>query len=60
MIVDASQFLGVRRETFVIVRNMIQLAEVYEISYINCELHVKVLFVLRQGENLRISHQYRK
>lgn len=38
-----------------------QPAEVlYEISYVNCELYVKVLIVLRQGGNQHISHQDRK
>lgn len=52
--------LRVKKEICAIVRNMIYLADVYEISYVNCEQYVKVLFVLRQGGNQHISHQDRK
>lgn len=54
------QHLRVRKTVFVVVRNMIQPVEVYEISYVNYELYVRVLFVLRQGGNQHISHQDRK
>jgi hypothetical protein len=57
--VDAPGFLRTRKEIFVIVRGMIEPAEEYETSYINCELYVKVLFVSRQDENQHISHQDR-
>lgn len=57
---DAAQPLTVRKEISVIVRSMIQLAEEYEIGYINCELYVKVLFFLRQGKNQHISQGDRK